>query len=231
MKYVLSIPPYISTPWSNVSLITSQVDGNEASLVIHLIDQDKKVIIPGLSNQKIEAIFREHEEFLSNEANCPQNSSMDENKLDQMINVSLKALGEGGDPMMFSIQHNPAQKNLPSIPSQLLQKIVTAGQMFGIDKSDLPNNPEPHCNCFHCQVARVVNGDSGEKEELSDDDEVVSDDDLKFRLWDIQQEGDELYYVSNPTNDKEVYKVFLGTPICCTCGKQNCEHIKAVLNS
>ncbi|MGH2612567.1 MAG: hypothetical protein ACRDFB_05905, partial [Rhabdochlamydiaceae bacterium] len=62
-------------------------------------------------------------------------------------------------------------------------------------------------------------------------EEEVSDEDLKFRTWDIKQENDKLYSVTNPLDKKEHYNVFLGKPLGCTCGNKNCEHIQAVLKS
>ena len=61
--------------------------------------------------------------------------------------------------------------------------------------------------------------------------EEVTDEDLKFRTWDIKQPGKKLYLVTNPLDNNENYNVFLGKPVGCTCGQKYCEHIKAVLNS
>ena len=61
--------------------------------------------------------------------------------------------------------------------------------------------------------------------------EEISEEDLRFREWDIEQKGENLYLVRNPLNQKEEYNVFLGNPVGCTCGKDNCEHIRTVLNS
>jgi hypothetical protein len=79
---------------------------------------------------------------------------------------------------------------------------------------------------MHCQIAKALHGELPEEQE-----EEVTDEDLKFRLWDIDQTGDKLYVVTNPLDSKEYYNVFLGDPIGCTCGEKNCEHIRAVLNS
>ena len=62
-------------------------------------------------------------------------------------------------------------------------------------------------------------------------EEIVSDAELHFREWDIKQLEKQLYNVTNPLDTTEHYQVFLGTPLGCTCGKTNCEHIRAVLNS
>ena len=62
-------------------------------------------------------------------------------------------------------------------------------------------------------------------------EEEVSAADLTFRSWDIKQEADQLYTVTNPLNAKEHYSVFLGEPLGCTCGFKNCDHIQAVLRT
>jgi hypothetical protein len=61
--------------------------------------------------------------------------------------------------------------------------------------------------------------------------EEVSDEDLKFRDWEIKQTAEQLYTVTNPLDANEHYNVFLGSPLGCTCGDKNCEHIRAVLTS
>ena len=93
---------------------------------------------------------------------------------------------------------------------------------------DLPK-PEDNCNCMHCQVSRALQIGMGINPENLD--EAVDEQDLKFRDWDILEEGAHLYRVTNPLDENEHYSVFLKDPIGCTCGKKNCEHIKAVLNS
>jgi hypothetical protein len=62
-------------------------------------------------------------------------------------------------------------------------------------------------------------------------EEMVSDEELKFRSWDVVQTGEKLYLVCNPIDSKEHYNVYLGEPIGCTCGQTHCEHIRAVLNT
>jgi len=94
---------------------------------------------------------------------------------------------------------------------------------------DIPKG-EPHCNCPYCQIANAMQGTVSEVEEKEVEEEVTEDD-LKFREWDIKQEGDKLYIVTNPLDADEHYQVFLGTPVGCTCGQKNCEHIRTVLSS
>jgi PhoH-like ATPase len=50
-------------------------------------------------------------------------------------------------------------------------------------------------------------------------------------IWGIEQTAEQLYKVTNPLDANEQYNVFLGTPLGCTCGLKNCEHIRAVLNT
>ena len=74
-----------------------------------------------------------------------------------------------------------------------------------------------------------MNNDMQENKER--EEEIVSDEDLKFKTWDIVQTGEKLYDVTNPLDTKEQYHVYLGEPVGCTCGEQYCEHIRAVLSS
>ncbi|HEY5259597.1 MAG TPA: hypothetical protein VIJ46_03040, partial [Rhabdochlamydiaceae bacterium] len=97
-----------------------------------------------------------------------------------------------------------------------------------IEDTSLLPNPEPNCNCMHCQVAKAFHQEVGPTIDI---DEEVSSDDLKFRTWDINQTTDKLYLVTNPLDAKEQYNVFLGDPMGCTCGDNHCEHIRAVLSS
>ena len=43
--------------------------------------------------------------------------------------------------------------------------------------------------------------------------------------------NDKLFTVINKLDQQEKYNVFLGEPVGCTCGKQGCEHMLAVLKS
>ena len=62
-------------------------------------------------------------------------------------------------------------------------------------------------------------------------EEEVTDRDLSFQQWAIEQTGDKLFCVTNKLDRLEKYNVFLGDPVGCTCGIQGCEHILAVLKS
>ena len=116
--------------------------------------------------------------------------------------------------------HDPNLKDSPDLPKELLEKVVGVARALG---GAVFADNQPHCNCPYCQIARAIL-----PAEL---EEQVSDDELHFREWDLKELRPDLYEVTNPLDPTESYQVFLGTPIGCTCGKSNCEHIRAVLNS
>jgi len=204
----LSIPPYLSTTWENISSLHLE-EGN--LLIVHLKDQTQ-ASVPGLSNAEIEQIFAAHSRFISSAVNGPFSFS-----LPMKPTGPINTLGP-------SMEHNPEQSNLPALPPQVLEKLTMAIKAFGLgDVSALPK-AEPHCTCVYCQVARALQGEAEPLEE-------VSDEDLKFRTWDIKQTGAKLYRVSNPIDANEYYDVFLGDGLGCTCASKNCEHIRAVLDS
>ena len=219
-KEILSLPPYISTAWENiVSLFT------QANNLIVILKNGSKIAIPNLNSDILETIFSTHIKVL-------------EKRIEPKTSISFglpslnNNMGLGSDNLenfAGAMQHNPEQKNAPNIPNEILNKIANITKLFSEEANiDIPE-PKPDCNCLHCQIAKAMQIAKGINPENLDP--VVADEDLKFRLWDIHEEGKELYSVTNPLNQNEHYSVFLGKPLGCTCGKKNCEHIKAVLNS
>jgi hypothetical protein len=141
---------------------------------------------------------------------------------------NLNALGSI-DSITSAMRHNPDQKDMPNLPKEVLKKIITITKIFSDETlMDIPK-PESNCNCPYCQIAKAMQIATGVNEENLDED--VSEDDLKFKLWDIKEKGEKLFIVTNPLDNNETYNVFLGDPIGCTCGSKNCEHIKSVLKS
>jgi len=126
------------------------------------------------------------------------------------------------------LQHNPEQADAPPLPPEIIEKIQSLKGVLPEDLSQI-QKAEPHCNCPYCQITRAVTGTL--EEVPAQIEEEVSAEDLTFRNWDIKQEGDRLYSVTNPLDTKEHYNVFLGEPLGCTCGNKNCEHIQAVLRT
>lgn len=228
---VLSIPPFISTSWENVSSL--HMDENKTTLIIAL-KTGNKVTIPNLPGHVIDEVFSAHTEFLEHQSHTPNNIS-------GPLSIGMLPSNIGGNMMVgmenFSglMQHDPNQKDAPPLPKEILSKIANVAKALGLDFGafNLPEG-EPHCNCPYCQIAKSMNGHKNKHEivgHASVEEEQVSDADLSFREWDIRQLGEKLYQVSNPFNVSEQYQVYLGTPVGCTCGRNNCEHIIAVLNS
>jgi hypothetical protein len=136
------------------------------------------------------------------------------------------AFGTSLDGLGGMMQHNPNQANAPDLPPEILQKIGAISKILSpSDEVDLPK-AETGCNCFYCQIARALNPATSVLEEPE-----VTAEELNFQQWTITQTGDKLYMVVNRLDDHEKYNVYLGQPIGCTCGKEGCEHILAVLKS
>lgn len=211
---ILSIPPFLSTPWKNITSLHANVAGDKFQLIV-ILNNGVCVTIPTLLDKEtIQSIFDAHERY---------NNAIQEKR-------PPFALPIPGNNELFNstMQHNPEQADSPEIPKEVLEKITSVAKVLGFeDPSQLPK-AEPHCNCPFCQIARAFqNKNEGD---IKDEPEV-SEKDLQFKTWDIKQTAEKLYQVSNPLDLNEHYSVFLGDPLGCTCGQKNCEHIRAVLNT
>lgn len=235
----LSLPPFISTSWDNIASL--HVDNNQTLIVT--LHSGTKIEIPSLEPHIIDKIFTTHTSYLEQEKvstnfsppfsmnNLKSTNSPMERTEDQMFPMRIGI--EGLEGLGSALQHNPEQANSPDLPSEILSKIAAISKVVGVEDPAILPKPEPHCNCMHCQIARAVQNGVGEIPEapVTLDTEEVSEEDLRFRIWDIKQTSDQLYSVTNPLDSHEQYSVFLGEPVGCNCGKNNCEHIRAVLNS
>ena len=218
---ILSIPPYISTSWDNISSI-QMIDNKTLSI---LLTDNTKIHIPNLSQEDIEKIFEYH-------ALAMENPSEKMNK--DKFNIDLgnaDSLLSGFENFTGIMQHDPSQSDGPNLPDELLKKMSDLGKVLGIDTDTFNiSDGEPHCNCPYCQISNAIHSDSNQPVPENADEEVTKEE-LIFREWNIEQKNDKLYHVINPFNQNEKYSVYLGDPIGCTCGKNNCEHILAVLKS
>ncbi|MFA5249878.1 MAG: hypothetical protein WC371_00495 [Parachlamydiales bacterium] len=215
---ILNIPPYISTAWENIKLLA--MDGN--NLVV-ILQNESRVIIPNIDKNLLAAIFDAHAKAIE-----------EKNKLKKIdftfgLPLNKEALG-GFELLPQALQHNPEQSNLPNLPDEVLSKIALISKTIGFDNPNALPKPEPHCNCIYCQLAKALGNQKLIEEELGEE-EKISEEDLRFRTWDIEQTAQNQYTVANPFNKEEKYFVFLGDPIGCTCGSNKCEHIQAVLKS
>ena len=235
---ILSIPPYISTSWKNVISLHIETRSGNPVLIIGLVN-GSTIEIPNLDQISITSVFAAHEKHLEKDApssTTPEEPStiLPEGFPDGGSAILSLPLNFGLDNNMGNLlQHNQEAADSPDLPKDMIDKIAQLSKVIGLDNLENFPKPEPHCNCMHCQIMRVIREEEEARVEQHEEieDEEISADDLKFREWDIEQTGDKLYVISNPFNKDEVFNVYLGKPVGCTCGKPNCEHIRAVLNS
>lgn len=232
---LLCIPPYLSTTWDQVTFLQSfeDTDTRKFTLSVHLSD-GKTVEIPQLDPALVDIAFSVHMKHLENRGLKEQKESVFQQLAgltpEQVAGMPIR-FGIGGIPgidgMETVFQHNSTQAESPNLPKEVLEKVAGIARLVtGGDLNAFPK-PEPHCNCMHCQLSRAIHGTA--KEEIAE--EPITEEDLKFRSWEIHQSGDQLYNVINPLDPREKYSVYLGAPLGCTCGESHCEHIKAVLYS
>jgi hypothetical protein len=232
---ILSITPYISTTWSQIAALHMK----GSNLAVTLVDGDT-ILIPNLSQESIGLIFQHHSLHLEKEQPpAPVPAHKEPFSGNEVLKELMESQGESGFRMTFgpldglntAMQHNPAQANAPDLPPEIIQKISAIAHIIApSDESALPQ-PELFCNCFHCQIARAINASTQPTLVQKEEQDPVTEEDLHFQEWAITQTGTQLFSVTHRLDVLEKYNVFLGDPVGCTCGKQGCEHILAVLKS
>ncbi len=241
-KKILSLPPYISTSWTNVESLHMEHN----SLIISLYNGES-VSIPEIKPELLESIFDAHASFI--ESGGEQTAGPAQTTAFQF--PFAQASGQGGEfPFKFgaggfenfqaAMQHNPEQAEMDDLPEEILSKIRSLSKIL-IPKEALESAPkgEPHCNCMYCQIAKALHEGWGGQAEWDNEEAVVvqpteeevNDADLQFQQWEIMQTDEKMFTVTNRLDSGEQYNVFLGHPVGCTCGKVGCEHILAVLKS
>jgi hypothetical protein len=222
---ILSITPYISTQWNEVASLHMRGE----TLSIGLRD-GHTVEVPNMETDSIHLIFHYHalhvekEGALKNEHQILDLSQLRE--IGQEEGSFRLALGASIDGVSNIMQHNPAQSNAPDLPEEIRSKISAIVKIIAPTDDILPC-AEPNCNCFFCQIAREFHPLA----EVIDGETVVKEEELQFQQWSIAQIGEKLFTVENRLDNFEKYNVYLGEPIGCTCGKERCEHILAVLKT
>jgi hypothetical protein len=212
---ILSLPPYISTAWKNIVSIHVETRSYGHVLLIELIT-GSKVEVPNIDPKIMEQVFAMHAQVIEQEGKTNPVAT-------QTFAFPLPFPIEG---LTSVLQHNPEQADTPPLPPEILEKIQS---LKGILPEDMTlQKAEPHCNCPYCQITRAMSGAEAAPAVI---EEEVTAADLTFRTWDIKQESDRLFSVTNPLDTAQHYNVFLGEPVGCTCGHKNCEHIQAVLRS
>jgi hypothetical protein len=232
-KKFLSIPPYLSTSWERIVTLRLQ----QTDLLVYLFTGEV-VSIPNLTPETLEIIFNAHVAFLEDTEAQTSKNDLIKNSAKKDVEIpgeSTLKIGFGSvENMSAAMHHNSELANAPDIPREVLEKISTISRIIAPDDVLIPK-AEPHCNCPYCQIARTIH-QTNEIEELAERDknepeEEVKEEDLRFQEWDITQSGDKLFTVINKLDSQEKYSVYLGHPVGCTCGKEGCEHILAVLKS
>ena len=237
---ILSIPPYISTSWKQISSL--KAEKKEGFLQLHITLQDGSyTLIPQIESPIVDAIFSSHAKYLENET--PQEKSPPAPFFFETPRLSSSALLEPPFPFPFPgfknltslLQHDQERSLEANFPKEMLDKIENLTRTMGVDDIRLLPKAEPHCNCPHCQIARSMKKAFEEKdiaEECGIDlEEEVSANDLLFKSWLIYPSESQNYTVVHPDNKEDIYHVFLGSPLSCSCGSNQCEHIKSVLSS
>lgn len=242
---ILSIPPYLSTSWEYVTALRLQ----NTDLLVHLANGEA-VIVPNLKPDILETIFEHHiivmeqkDESLSKQrstslSNIIQNAEKTQSLSDPDLQAeSIFKIGfSSPEGLSAAMHHNPEYANAPDLPFEILQKIGAISKIIEPEDVMIPK-AEPHCNCPYCQIARAIHVEAGlpvqlEKKETEElEDEAVCEEELQFQEWNITQSGDKLFTVVNKLDSHEKYSVYLGHPVGCTCGKEGCDHILAVLKS
>lgn len=211
----------------------------DSILVVKLTDGNQ-ISIPSLSLELIENIFNYHAAYLDKDHNIPTSltelkSKIRDNILDKFPDIESEpsiqfAIG-AWDGMGGSMQHDPAQANAPDLPQEMLQKLSDVAKIVAPQENVVLPKAEHNCNCFYCQIARAINPEIVDVTCSESVGEEVTAEELVFQDWNIKQAGENLYTVTNNLDQHEQYNVFLGDPIGCTCGRESCEHIVAVLKS
>lgn len=229
---ILSIPPYLSTTWKNIAALHTVAEADSYRLFVLFYNQTQAEV-PGLSKREIDLIFaahalylrggREETSLLPLPGNAPLAFSI------EGFRPLFGGAGDSTEIFAGGLHHNPAQANLPPLPADFLEKITAMLRSLQIAEGAMPP-AESDCSCIYCQIARNLHESPPSLKEEAEE-ETVSEEELTFRTWDIEQKGKELYTVTHPLDKAESYTVFLGTPLGCTCGNKDCEHIQAVLRS
>lgn len=229
---ILSIPPFISTSWNHVHSILMKDD-----LLLITLDSDNTISIPNLNPAEVAQIFTIHASIMEQQLEQQQlmvspiqiQSVPMDNRVDIPFRIGIGAVDEFGSSVF---QHNPAQADIPEIPLEILNKIITITKLVSPDSFQAIPPAESNCHCVHCQLSRAFHQvELGASTVVHEPEGEISDQELSFQQWAIAQTGDQLYTVTNKLDSHECYNVFLGNPVGCTCGKSNCEHIVAVLKS
>ncbi len=231
---ILCIPPHISTAWEHIASVKTEKIGEELLLYI-VLRTGSLVTIPGLDRGVIDAIFSAHSKHLDSSSSSITQALLPEQKKDfsSLLNTTTPLTFAEFRGLTSALQHDFEYSKIPNFPKEILDKISLLTLSMEIKDIHILPKEEPHCNCPHCQIVRSMKSDIEKRHVTIEDcwDEDVSDADLHFKSWIIYPEKNKTYKIIHPDQRHESYLVHLGSPVSCSCGSSQCEHIKAVLNS
>ena len=152
---ILSIPPYLSTTWDNISVLKPESLGEIFSLTVILKNGDR-VTVPSLTKSEISSIFEAHAKSV---ATLPQKQG-----------GFIASINE-------PLHHNPEQSDLPEIPPEVLGKISLLTKAFNLEgTSSFEELAQTNCNCIYCQMKRAL---TPTEEKIDDLDLVFRDWEIK----------------------------------------------------
>jgi hypothetical protein len=228
-EYFVSIPPHISVSWREVSALYMK-EGN----LYFKLKNGETIVFQEPKKEETDALFLGYAAFQEQEA--IRTLVLNRLPLPLPLPIPFDPEEFGDTPIGFKIgtsegiisaaRHNPAQAKNPTLSNELFAKIILTLKFIGINGRNVDQLPRgvPDCNCFFCQIMNQI------QKEIPPE-EKVTEEDLKFREWNITDEGNQCYLVENPSNREEQYRVSLAPPVGCTCNQAGCEHIIAVLKS
>lgn len=245
-SHFINIPPLLSVSWHQIASLHME----EELLVVTLVS-GSAIEVPNLPTELIQRIFNAHAFYLRNlsfrSPASVQPTPSPASKEHAAIATSIPPIDSPSDQiagirfgfttldgMGSTLQHNPAMANAPDIPKEILSKIAAVSKILAPGEAEVLPRAEQDCNCMHCQIMRTIHEEleaSNADAEVKQTEENVSDEELTFQQWNIVQTGDKLFSVINRLDPSEQYHVYLGQPVGCTCGRESCEHIVAVLKS
>ena len=233
---IFSIPPYLSTSWENVASLRVSED-----LLMVTLKDGAICIIPNLPKEIIAQIFTHHAESIESKSPQKENVAVLVEGMHTGFKDLIAMLTKVGSNAITSLgkalEHDPRNAHLPPLPPEMVEKVKLLINI--IPKEDVLAMPEAenNCNCMYCQINRILRQtlliEEAPKPDLIAEEpaEHIEEKDLEFSEWIIEPISEKLYRVTNKLDPKEEYRVFLGDPIGCTCGKPHCEHVLAVLRS
>jgi hypothetical protein len=122
------------------------------------------------------------------------------------------------------LEHDPDLKDSSPIPEEVKTRLASLiNHLPQIENIKLPQ-PHPDCFCPHCQLMILLNSEQNQ-------DDIVSDDDLKFATWIIEEIQQKQFKVIHPYNENDFHLVSLDNPIHCSCCQMDCEHIEHILRN